>query len=347
MTSHPYMWKIIGNTRYIEYAQNDIQLSYLLYNTVGPITVTGSNDHPFYYLKVWRNYFLEHYYVPVARGAWLEDGRQVPYNTVYDIITNTIITIDDTSAAANNKVYSIGTAVNASTVYSPFDSWDFDYDSCNLVARVITSAQRYNYPDELAVKQTVHPQDMIVPITRVTEDSANNVIGKWYYDGAGWFKASDVTLLSNDAFTITTFAQPKLIATKGDTADTMSTYQVFLNPDTGATTNSKTFTVDQVFTMLGECGDYYWSKTSGWIPKAYTEDNYETIDIDYVVSTTTLKVYEYPLRNSTCLDQYQIDQFMAGDRIHATKKLVKDNNWQYIENTGWIRVQDAVQELIS
>lgn len=194
---------------------------------------------------------------------------------------------------------------------------------------------------------TVHPTNMIIPVTRVTEDSAHNVSGRWYYDGTAWFKAADVTLLSNDAFTITEFAQAREIALKGDTPDTMSTYQVFLNPDTGATTASKTFTVDTIVSILAECGDYYWSRTFGWIPKAYTEDNYETIDIDYVVSMSRLKVYQYPLRNSTTLDQYQINQLSSGDRIHAIKKLVKDENWQYIENTGWIRVQDAVQELIS
>ena len=345
--SHPRMWQMVGNTKTIEQKSHDLNLDYLLYNKIGNITITGSDDHPFYYLKVWKNFFLEHYYVPVARGAWLEDGRQVPYNTVYDIITNTIIPITNESAAYNNKVYSIGELISADTVYSPFDNWSFEYDSCASIVQATGPVQTYKYPDELSTQMTVHPTNMIIPVTRVTEDSAHHVSGRWYYDGTAWFKAADVTLLSNDAFTITEFAQAREIALKGDTPDTMSTYQVFLNPDTGATTASKTFTVDTIVSILAECGDYYWSRTFGWIPKAYTEDNYETIDIDYVVSMSKLKVYQYPLRNSTTLDQYQIGQLSSGDRIHATKKLVKDENWQYIENTGWIRVQDAVQELIS
>ena len=113
---------MVGNTKTIEQKSHDLNLDYLLYNKIGNITITGSDDHPFYYLKVWKNFFLEHYYVPVARGAWLEDGRQVPYNTVYDIITNTIIPITDESAAYNNKVYSIGELISADTIYSPFDN---------------------------------------------------------------------------------------------------------------------------------------------------------------------------------------------------------------------------------
>lgn len=342
--SHPYM---IDQYNYYTFPQNDIFLSGFLHSMVGPIMIWGNTQHPFYYLKVWKNYFLEHYYVPVARGAWLEDGRQVPYNTVYDIITNTIVPILDTDAAYNNQVYTIGDAITASQVYSPFDNWQYDYDTCNLAVQATTNVQRYKYPDELSVKQTVHPQDMIIPAFRVTEDSTHNVIGRWYFDGIGWYKASDVTVLPTGDFTITPFAQPKLIASKGDTVDTIVEYQAFLNPNTGATTASKTFVADVVCGMYAECGDYYWDKERGWIPKAYTEDNYTTIDIDYVVSIDRLKVYQYPIRNSSSQDNYQIDQFLSGDRIHAIKKLVKDENWQYIEDAGWIRVQDSVQELIS
>jgi len=43
-----------------------------------------------YYIKVWHDYFLAHYFIPLPKGYYLPDGRQVPYNTFYDIVTNTL-----------------------------------------------------------------------------------------------------------------------------------------------------------------------------------------------------------------------------------------------------------------
>lgn len=311
------------------------------------LTLSGSASNPFYYLKIWRNYELEHYYVPVARGEWLEDGRQVPYNTVYDIITNTIIECSDTSAAYNNKVFAIGEEAVETNVYSPFDSWDFDYDDCNYTVQATVDTQRYQYPDVYAARQIVHPQNTIIPVRRTTSDSANRVTGQWFFDGEGWFQASDVTILPSGDFTVTDITPRRTIAVKGDTVDTEVLYNSYINPNTGATTTQRQFLSDATTDILYECGNYYWTANSEWIPISYTEDNYTVIDKNYVVSVDSLKVYRYPIMNQNVVDTYQTGVLLSGDRIHATKKLFKDENWQYIEYTGWIRVENAVQELIN
>ena len=129
--------------------------------------------------------------------------------------------------------------------------------------------------------------------------------------------------------------------------DTEVLYNSYINPNTGATTTQRQFLSDATTDILYECGNYYWTANSEWIPISYTEDNYTAIDKNYVVSVDSLKVYRYPIMNQNVVDTYQTGVLLSGDRIHATKKLFKDENWQYIEHTGWIRVENAVQELIN
>ena len=348
-SSHPYMYVhyAVGDPDFFRVYQNWnlTTIENLSSQKVKDVSFSGSSISPFYYLKVWQNYNLQHYYVPVARGAWLEDGRQVPYNTVYDIITNTIIPCTDVAAAYNNKVYAIGQEISAANIYSPFDSWNFDYEDCNYTVQATTDVQRYKYPDILSVQQTIHPEGTIIPVRKVTSDSANHVNGQWFFDGTGWIQASDVTILSTSDFVISDITPKRTIATKGDNIDTQTWYRSYINPNTEETTTKKNFLADSTIDILYECGDFYWTANAEWIPIAYTEDYYTAIDTNYVVAVNTLKVYEYPLMNSALKDTYQIGQLLSGDRIHATKKLVKDENWQYIENTGWIRVENAVQEV--
>ena len=49
----------------------------------------GSTNNIIYHIKSWKNYYLEHYYVPIPRGYWLPNGTQMQNNGFYDLITQT------------------------------------------------------------------------------------------------------------------------------------------------------------------------------------------------------------------------------------------------------------------
>ena len=305
--------------------------------TISDMTAWGTTDSPFYYLKIWKNYYLEHYYVPVARGTWLEDGRQIPYNTIYDIITNTICECPDASAAANNQIFAVGTMVNDENVYNPFDIWNFNYTDCDYVIKTTAAIDAYKYPDVLSPKMTSYPSGSVMPVKRYTADTENKVQGEWYYNGYAWFSSENTTILPTEDFTINEVVPAKELALKSTTANAVTSYKAFLEPTEGTTTSAKTYNTESVVTVMYKCGEFYWVSTIGWIPVQATEENTEDINVPYVVSTGTLKVYNHPIKN----DVYQVNTLLSGDRIVAKKKLVRDEEWQYIDNLGWIQANEA------
>ena len=327
-----------GNKGYTEKRENDLIPPQSFANkTISEMTAWGTTDSPFYYLKIWKNYYLEHYYVPVARGTWLEDGRQIPYNTIYDIITNTICECPDASAAANNQIFAVGTMVNDENVYNPFDIWNFNYTDCDYVIKTTAAIDAYKYPDALSPKMTSYPSGSVMPVKRYTADTENKVQGEWYYNGYAWFSSENTTILPTEDFTINEVVPAKELALKSTTANTVTSYKAFLEPTEGTTTSAKTYNTESVVTAMYKCGEFYWVSTIGWIPVQATEENTEDINVPYVVSTGTLKVYNHPIKN----DVYQVNTLLSGDRIVAKKKLVRDEEWQYIDNLGWIQANEA------
>lgn len=305
--------------------------------------VEGTVTKPFYYIKIWKNYYLEHYYIPVARGTWLADGRQIQYNTLYDVITNTIcegLTEEDTLKMSGNQIFKVGDEVLDKNIYTPFETWSFDYTDCNYTVKTTDKVQGYKYPDVLSTLVVEYPINTVIPVRRYTADAANNVQGEWYYNGSVWFQSTNTTILPTDEYAIVDIDPVRNVAIKGDTINKEVKYKGYINPSAEGVDNTLIFKSEHVVPVYFECNDFYWTELSGWIPKAYTEDNYIEIDTKYVVSIGNMKVYSHPIAN----DIYRVSELVSGDRVTATKKLVKDENWKFI-GTGWIDTYNAAAEI--
>lgn len=305
--------------------------------------VEGTVTKPFYYIKIWKNYYLEHYYIPVARGTWLADGRQIQYNTLYDVITNTICegyTEEDTLKMSGNQIFKVGDEVLDKNIYTPFETWSFNYTDCNYTVKTTDKVQGYKYPDVLSTLVVEYPINTVIPVRRYTADAANNVQGEWYYNGSVWFQSTNTTILPTDEYAIVDINPVRSVAIKGDTINKEVKYKGYINPSAEGVDNTLIFKSEHVVPVYFECNDFYWTELSGWIPKAYTEDNYIEIDTKYVVSIGNMKVYSHPIAN----DIYRVSELISGDRVTATKKLVKDENWKFI-GTGWIDTYNAAAEI--
>ena len=183
--------------------------------------------------------------------------------------------------------------------------------------------------------------NLIVPVKALTADSEHNVHGEWYqvYDNA-WFKSSEATLLASGTYTITSCN--KYVAIKDTTEsgerDREFNFYGYLTPEgTQATTQVRT---EVARLATAESEDMYFLGNTWW-PKSATEDNNQTIEVNYAVSADRLPVYSVPIAK----DEYKVDMLLSGDRITATKQLTYDNYWQFI-GTGWIDTEDHVSEII-
>ena len=344
--SQPSHREGLGTTVYIITADNDLFSPERMASEnilEGDEVVVGTKLTPFYYLKVWKNYYLEHYYIPVARGTWLADGRQIQYNTVYDVITNTICEAKDatnTKLMSGNQIFKVGDEVLDKNIYTPFETWTFNYDDCEYTVKTTAAVKGYNYPDILSTQLIEYPIDTVIPVRRITADAINNVQGEWYYSGGVWFQSTDTTILPTDEYVITDIEPIRTVAVKGDTINTEKSYKGYLSPSADAASSKLTFKSEHTTQIYHECNDFYWVGTSGWVPKAYTEDNYIEIDTTYVISIGNMKVYSHPITN----DAYLVGGLVSGDRVKATRKLAKDENWKYI-GTGWIDTYNSAAEL--
>ena len=336
-----------GNIKSGVYYANGIRNCSSLYVGAGGYDYYGSQKPYYtfpvcwYYIKVWENYYLIHYYVPLPKGTWLSDGRQIPDNTLYDVITNTICDPYEPSTYATYRpsIFKLGADIDTEPAVDYFEGWDYDYTNCNYTISTTASVTAYSQPDVLSTEITTYPTGMVMPVSRYTADAEHNVIGEWYYNGIYWFQTENTEIISNDVYNITELKTA--VGLKGDKENTAVSYTGYKIPTEDGTNTSLTFTTETPTNVYFATEDFYWNGLM-WIPISYTSDYTEDLSKLYAVSTDYLSYYRYPILN----DLYKVGQYTSGTRVTVEKQLTKDNYWQ-LTNTGyWIYTHQTVSEII-
>ena len=335
-------------------------------------TIQGSNywftqgarqvqtPYVYYYIKVWEDFYLRHYFIPLPKGYYLPNGTQVPYNTFYDVITgelceSTKVPYHAAHSSSGDpyptayspegypQIFRVGEAIVKDNQFDYFGTWNnYSVDDVDYITQITTATTSYKDPDALAIERNNLEIDLVVPVKGVTADARNKVIGEWYkvYDNS-WFKSQNATILPGGTYTITPC--DKYIALK-DTAEhegernRVMTYFGYLNPNGDRATTS--VTTETAAHATAEHEDMYFIGNTWW-PKSATEDNVEEIEVNYAVSASRLPVYSIPIAK----DEFKVDMLLSGARVTATKKLTYDNYWQFI-GTGWIDTENNVSEIV-
>jgi len=221
----------IGNGCYYKYNNSGNSLDFFENKAVGNNIV--------YYIKVWKNYYLEHYYVPVPKGYWLPNNTQVTYNTFYDLVTQTICT---KSTLQYNYTYSNGSITlpnNYPDIYKLhqpaigsgldiFEDWNYTIVDTDRIIITTSRISAYKHPDILSGVLATIDKGTVIPIKKMVLDSAEeHVQGLWYYTGEYWIKANSTEITTLD--TPVTEIQ-KTLALKGDESNTAATYYGFRRP---------------------------------------------------------------------------------------------------------------------
>ena len=313
--------------------------------------VGASTKTSLWYLKVWKNYFLQHYYIPLPRGYRLPQGSQIPFDTFYDVITHAIVpkTVRDGDSSIvkydNPTIYLANKQVSNQNKIDYFAGWkDYTVTDVTYVIQTTAAVQGYEVPDTFSLATNKFDKGTVIPVNGETSDSEHFVKGKWYraYNGT-WFQADNTTILASDKYTIT--AVNKNLAIKAGLGnnkerDVVKTLLYYLTPD-GKETSTQKFNTETIKYITAACGDFYFSNI-GWLSKADTEENVEAItDKTYAVSVDKLAVYKHPVKN----EAYFIKNLQEGDRIQPSAKLVRDSNWQRIAD-GWIDAENTISEIV-
>ena len=211
------------------------------------------NPYVYYYIKVWEDYYLKHYYIPLPKGYYLPNGTQVPYNTFYDVITGELCEATKVPYHAAHQpsgdpyptayspegypqIFRMGEPIIKDNQFDYFGTWNnYSVDDVDYITQITTATTSHKDPDALAIERNNLEVNLVVPVKGVTADAANKVIGEWYkvYDNS-WFKSSDATILPTGTYTITPC--DKYIALKDTsehegTRNQAITYFGYLNPN--------------------------------------------------------------------------------------------------------------------
>ena len=296
-----------------------------------------------YYLKTYKNFYLQNYFIGVPKGTWLPNGERMPENGFYDLITqNTYVVVPGYSTGSyrmsgntSPDAYVLGKPATG-TPSDYFEGWDFISTDVNYIGQTNGSNAIYKYPDIYSQQISSLNSSVILPITKETSDAANRVIGTWYFVGCGWIQANQVSLLPNGSYDIQ--ALSKTVTLKGDTSNTATTYYGYLGPNESmATTHTgHKFTTEQRVKIYFECNDFYFTQY-GWIPAAYTDDNIVEDTNVYIVAVDSVNIYSCPIKSNT----YKVKNELLGERLQAVGHLVKDPLWIKLGPDKWVFNQEG------
>jgi hypothetical protein len=117
------------------------------------------------------------------------EEKQFPSNGFYDLITGTFVAGPDEMTIHLREELE----PESKPAYNYFSGRHFDYEKINYIVEVTSSSQftRYNFPDVYATSTYGSAQNTIIPVTRVTSDTANHIVGEWYYSCGWWFKTEN------------------------------------------------------------------------------------------------------------------------------------------------------------
>lgn len=324
-----------------------------------------------YYIKVWKNHFLQHYYIPLPKGYECRNGLRIPYNTLYDVITGTYCRSGYTARKLKKKqtgyadeymhvkfgypeLFKVGTEIIKGSGYDWFERWEEDtpynysFEDSEYIVQMTEDSTSYEVPDLLSRERVTLENNLVVPTDGYTREEWQN--GEWYrsYD-QNWFETSHATILPSRQYDIQKAKGSICLKDRwlggsssapGQTRNYVRQYNSYLTPDLdNAYLTAQKYTTETVADYYAESTDSYFLGWC-WVPKAITNEATEDVNIDYVVSANTLDVYDYPIKDSN----YRNRTLLSGERITATKQLTFDPYWQYI-GYGWIDTENTVAEI--
>ena len=314
-------------------------------------TETYHNEGCCSYIKVYANNTLIAFYVPTPSGMWYKSPdntmKQVPYDSFCNLLNmETFINIfprskSGISASASTLNKSQGTVVYTNqdmkdaNYKNIFDDWHYETTDINYIVQTTEATTAYRYPDALSLPiRYALKKGLIIPVSKLTADSANKVVGEWYgyNQSTSWIDTSKTQIYAGTDFDNNKLSPENkrtytiLSATSSISPTNVSNY---LKPY--GSRNSYGSGKNQIIGYYIYDDEYffdgqYWHTTADTDYKT-TEDNK-----NYAVSVSQISIYSIP--DSTD-DKYKINNYLLGDRLTVLYRATYNNCWCYT-GLGWI-----------
>ena len=322
-----------------------------------------------YGAQSYETFIMQHWWVPVPKGLWYRwngEDKRIPDNGLFDIITGefrdnykmtdgAIGQHYDGSSWHDYTVYADGKDYVflrnqkpiIGTEYDYFDDWSYSTSDIDYVVQMNASAKTYEQPDLYAINIRTLTPGLVFPVSKLTADIDNRVIGEWYFSGDQWLESSNTSIHAGtfDKTKLTKLQQSFcLVKPAKDT-----NYYVYLDPSKVNTVGEASSAVygsaymDTAFyNYVDTNGNKFYFDGAYWVPEKYTSFNTTEWNKNYAIVPDNLPFYSNPILD----DAYIVGNYHYGERITVPHVATQDPEWGYT-GIGWIRLNaGTVSEIL-
>ena len=275
---------------------------------------------------------------------------QFPDNGFFNILTGEFAAGPDVM-----EIYLKGKVPVEDKAYNYFEGKPLNYTEVNYIIQTTAQTNTYMFPDVYAmpsenINGAYLASGVIVPVSRVTADAANNIVGEWYYSSGQWLQTKDTKLYAGEEFNISNLKAitgNTCLMTRGYTSDKVSFYKNPANTKdiiyTLRTTNPYIRPLYYEYTDTINNKIYYFDG-KGWFDKALTSNDTTAHNKNYTVSVASLPCYKYPWNHNKNQKFKEFDYYL-GDRFTILYVSTYDSNWGYT-GRGWVQIDGNLSEIM-
>ena len=340
------------------------------YREIGDVSLNQRFRGLIYGAQSYETFMLQHWWVPVPKGMWYKfNGKnlQMPDNGLFDIMTG-----DFRANFRKNDGYKpVASTTSGNTYYASyledgkdyiflrnqrpvigtefnyFDDWYYQTSNINYIVKTTEKINTYEQPDKYSTGVRTLDAGLVFPVSQLTADANNRVVGEWYFSGDQWLDSSKTAIYAGS------FDKNKLVKLQQTFClvkpAKSETYYVYLDPSVvsavGQSSNAVygSAVVDTSFYRYTTSnGDNFLFDGAYWVPEKYTSFNTTELNKNYAIVPDKLPFYSNPIDD----EAYIIGSYHYGERITVPYVATQNTEWGYT-GVGWIKINSGtVSEIL-
>jgi hypothetical protein len=185
-----------------------------------------------------------------------------------------------------------------------------------------------------------------MPVSKLTADADNKVVGEWYYSSGQWLNTEYTSIYAGefDKLKLTPLQQSMSLLPGGN----YTTFYVYLNPeyvDTVGVSSSHSYgtapkPLTSYYYYINKNNEKFYFDGAYWVPEKYTSAYTTEHNKNYAIINDT-NYYSVPIAN----DEYKVGVYLYGERITVPYVATNNTNWAYT-GRGWIELEGHTSEVL-
>jgi hypothetical protein len=303
-----------------------------------PTSIYGTTHNLAYYDQ----FNLTSYWMPVPKGLWYKfngEDKRIEENGFYNLIDGSVVYNDKL------EIFLMKDTIMEKP-FNYFDDWFYNTTEIDYVVQANSAINTYVQPDIYATANRTLTKNLVFPVSLLTADAENKVVGEWYYSGDQWLQSANTSIYAGnfDKLRLHKLQQTICLLPGGD----YTKFYVYLNPEdvasVGENSNNsygtKALATVSHYYYINANGEKFYFDGAFWIPEKYTANYITEWNRNYAIVVDT-PYYSVPIRN----DMYRVGIYLYGERITVPYVATNNQNWAYT-GRGWIELDGNTSEVV-